>query len=643
MKMKRYLFALSVAAIAAGSCAKDADIETGTASESRMKIDAILSEQTKTVIGDTEGSTLTVMFTSNDKLLVYGQNESTIQGVPFRPVEDGKSTTKTFTTDAWPDGFTPIYAVATTSESTLNTCTEDGVIKMLVNNARQKLDWSNSYASNSTTHVGKIENGRVFLKNVCSLIGFRISGKNDITKIELRGNADEDLGGWISVDYSKIGTEEQFYTVTNGVKKITVTAADDIDNGTATGGYIPEDTDFFISLLPGTYTNGFTITMTDKDGKVAQRMIETSVTLNRSKARLLSTPVNQGLDFKTVTLPEQISFKFGTKWPFVESVVAKDSQSSGGDDYTYDYSDSESGWSGTFPFTICKGDSYSQTQQSLEFSGTNSWIRLPAIEGRILKSVTAKVRNSSNKQFNISETAGGTAMKSGSVKSGGTLTLSWSDSDTEKPQAGVSYYLNIPSSSTYCTEIIIVYGIDGGGDEYPAEFTVDVNLTSWPFTPACADAASQSEEGETYSYQFTGDIGGKSYSFPLSFGLCKGPNGNTYSITSANLLSFKRVGSAAPYEENLGYIKLPAVPGRYLKSVNLTITTTSANVYICKTADRVTEGENLVKTFKAYKTTDTSSGDLTNTDVNTSYYLYRESTTAFNLNNLKLTYATPEN
>ncbi|MGN1045965.1 MAG: hypothetical protein ACI4QG_02605, partial [Candidatus Cryptobacteroides sp.] len=465
----------------------------------------------------------------------------------------------------------------------------------------------------------------------------------DITKIEVRGNNDEDLGGWIKVDYAKIGTEEQFYEVTGGVKTITVTAADKIDNKTETGGYIPAEKDFFISILPGTYSNGFTITMTDKDGKVARRVIDSSIKLNRAKARVFSKAINQDLEFKTVEMPAQLSFAFGTKWPFAESIVAKDSQSAEGDTYTYNYSDAESGWSGTFPFTICKGDSYSQTQQSLEFSGTNSWIKLPAIEGRVLKSVTAKVRNSSNKQFNVSATAGGDAMKSGSVKSGGTLTLSWSDSDKTKPQAGVSYYLNLPTSSTYCTEITIIYGIEGSAVEYPAEFTVDVNLTSWPFTPACADAASQSEEGETYSYQFTGDIGGKSYSFPLSFGLCKGPNGNTYSITSANLLSFKRVGSAAPYEENLGYIKLPAVPGRYLKSVNLTITTTSANVYICKTADRVTEGENLVKTFKASRTTDTSSGDLTNTDVNTSYYLYRESTTAFNLNNLKLTYATPEN
>ncbi|MGN1046436.1 MAG: hypothetical protein ACI4QG_05005, partial [Candidatus Cryptobacteroides sp.] len=179
--MKRYFFAFAIAATAAVSCARDVDVETDvTSPEGLMYLEATLGEQTKTVIGAVDGTTLDVMFTSSDKLFVYGNNGSYVKGTVFRTTEEGRSQTKTFSSEDWPEGYTPIYAVATTNESTLNTCTSEGVITMTVNNARQKLDWSGSYASNSTTHVGKVgEDGKVNLKNVCSLLGFKISGKDD--------------------------------------------------------------------------------------------------------------------------------------------------------------------------------------------------------------------------------------------------------------------------------------------------------------------------------------------------------------------------------------------------------------------------------------------------------------------------------
>lgn len=651
--MKRYLLAISVAMFAAVSCSKLAVVSESDAS-GKMTIFASLNEQsplpaasyaqTKTVIGEVDGNTLRVMFTGDDNLLVYGQGESDVKSAVFTAVGDGVSESKNFSCKNWPEGYSAIYAVATKSTSSLNECTDAGVIKMLVNNSRQKLDRSDSYATNATAHVGQVLNEAVYLKNVCSLIGFRISGKNDITKIELRGNNDEDLGGWISVDYSKIDSDPAFYSVDNGVKRITVTAEESID-GVATNGCIPVDKDFYISVLPGIYANGFTIAMTDKDGKVAVRRIQSPINLNRAKVRKFSAPINDGVVFETVAMPDDLVFTFGTKWPFVESIVPKEEQSGTGDNYSYDYSDPVSGWSGYFDFVICKGTSYAQNQksQSLDFSGADSWMKLPAIEGRVLKSVVIKVRNSQNKTFDISDTSLGTAMKSGKVKDGGTLTLAWLDTDENKPVAGVSYYLNLRTSSTYCTEISVFYGLDGQQVQYPDEFTVDLNLTLWPFSPAPVEESSQTAEGEPYVYQFIGAVAGENYNFPLQFVLCKGPNNNTYSIKNS-VLSFKRVGPKDDYSENLGYIKLPAVKDHYLKSVNLTINTTSTDVVLCKTAERVTEGDNLVKQFKAYKNTDSKSGDLSGiTELNKSYYLYRLSTTAFNLINLKLTYAVQNN
>lgn len=149
--------------------------------------------------------------------------------------------------------------------------------------------------------------------------------------------------------------------------------------------------------------------------------VESAVAFNRSSVRPLILNLAKAQRVPA-GLPEEmkISLSFtGETWPFEESCIAKASQRAGGEKYTftYDYADSDPSASIELPFVISRGRYRYSTQSNyvfakpsnidnkvLIFSADSSWIKLPAIEGRRLKSVSIYHDNTySERRFRVQD------------------------------------------------------------------------------------------------------------------------------------------------------------------------------------------------------------------------------------------------
>jgi uncharacterized protein YjdB len=107
--------------------------------------------------------------------------------------------------------------------------------------------------------------------NVCGGIKFNMVS-DDITQVTFRGNNNEDLAGTVSISFVD-GLPQA--TVVNGVKEITLTPK--------TGNKFVKESDYYITLLPGTLSGGFTMTFTAEDGTVGTlNYTDASVTIKRS-------------------------------------------------------------------------------------------------------------------------------------------------------------------------------------------------------------------------------------------------------------------------------------------------------------------------------------------------------------------------
>ncbi len=107
--------------------------------------------------------------------------------------------------------------------------------------------------------------------NVCGGIKFSLS-RDDITEITFRGNNNEDIAGDISLDFVD---SKPRVTVTDGEKTITITPK--------VGSTFTADEDYYIVLLPGNLTSGFTMTFEATDGSTGTfNYTDKAVTIKRS-------------------------------------------------------------------------------------------------------------------------------------------------------------------------------------------------------------------------------------------------------------------------------------------------------------------------------------------------------------------------
>ena len=258
---KRFFILMALVALLA-SCQRELD----RAGEPEMKASVEEEPETRTSISVISSGTGTIYWSPSDKIDVFfgtkkatytSQNTSNARTATFK-TSSSISGSDLSSTNIW--GLYPSNNSSSCNGSAISTTlpsTQYGVAGTFDNGPFPAI------AHGTSTSLQ--------FYNVCGGIKFNMV-YDDIKKVTFRGNNNEDLAGKVSISLVN-GLPKA--TIVNGVKEITLTPK--------TGSTFTQGADYYITLLSGTLSNGFTMTFTTTDGSVAYfNNTEVPVTIKRS-------------------------------------------------------------------------------------------------------------------------------------------------------------------------------------------------------------------------------------------------------------------------------------------------------------------------------------------------------------------------
>ncbi len=223
-------------------------------------------QKTRTSISVDESGTGTIYWNPSDRIDVFfgtkkaqymSQNASDAIAATFK-TSDSVSSSDVSSTNIW--GLYPSNSSSSCNGSSITTTlpsTQYGV--------------PNTFDKDIFPAVARSSSTNLQFYNVCGGIKFNMA-YDDIKKVTFKGNNNENIAGTVSIKFSNGAPQA---TVTSGVKQITLTPK--------SGSTFTKDTDYYITLLPGTLSKGFTMTFTATDGTVGTlNYTDASVTIKRS-------------------------------------------------------------------------------------------------------------------------------------------------------------------------------------------------------------------------------------------------------------------------------------------------------------------------------------------------------------------------
>ena len=132
--------------------------------------------------------------------------------------------------------------------------------------------------------VARDKDGDFTFKHVGSYLGVRLKGENvSVASVSLKGNNGELLAGYPMVSYDENDTPVLTFDSNNSSEIVTLT----LDNPVALN---PDDYEvFWLTLPPVTFDEGITLTVTDTEGGIYERIISSKITMERRKFYTLSS------------------------------------------------------------------------------------------------------------------------------------------------------------------------------------------------------------------------------------------------------------------------------------------------------------------------------------------------------------------
>ena len=357
----------------------------------------------------------------------------------------------------------------------------------------------NSFASGANVSVAYSSDTALKFRNVGSLIAFRFETAEDAARTA-------------SVTFrAKTATEGEYLGIT-GAATVNIQeqqpAADSEDpvtyipvvTGNGDGDYVkliaPEggfesgtNKVYYAVIYPGNYENGFEVTFTTKDepSQTFELNNDEAVTLTRNSLLSMGAIPNP---YDTLPAEITISLDFTKDVCPLGTFPKVANQKENGDTFPYQY---EYEWNGvseteTFEFLITKGTSRSSTTTPLPTgyyqhindggkyqnkqlyvvcNSGDTKIKLPAIRGRYLKSVSMGVQNTDNRRFRLQNQAMNRYVSSSWVKATSTntadkatTTISFPSTSETFPTTtmGVGYIIQLTDKANYnITDITLVY------------------------------------------------------------------------------------------------------------------------------------------------------------------------------------------
>lgn len=253
-------FALSLVALS--SCNK-ADVETVEPQGQEVKF-KVFSEETKTYLasGITNWSNGDIIYVLDQKGKWYNSSK-----LASGTVVEAEFTFTNFPAD-------PTYALFVGNDNSGSLGIEDDKVTANLF-SEQSISNNNSFGKNANLTIGEVvkvdeTTYGASLKNVCGLLKFTVP--EGIASVEISGNNNEDLAGDIYIDYN---SGEPTWIAKAGVKTVTVVPRQSNE--------VYQKGTYYACVLPQTFEEGITVTLTDVNGYTAQTKGSNPLALGRNK------------------------------------------------------------------------------------------------------------------------------------------------------------------------------------------------------------------------------------------------------------------------------------------------------------------------------------------------------------------------
>lgn len=275
------------------------------------------SIETPTETEDTKvyaDNTLHVLWNADDRISIF--NKSTVnQEYQFLGEDGDKSGAfKKVSNDEFVTGSELSYVYAVYPHAESSKISNDGVLTLTLPAEQAYKDASFGLGAN--TMVSVTANNNLQFKNAGGYISFKLYGDNvKVSSISLKGNNGEKLAGKATVTMASGGTPS-VAMLGAATETVTLTCANPVTLGTSK----ETASDFWLVLPPTTLSNGFTVTLTDPDGKTFTKSTSASLTIRRNgltrmsalEVTMSSEPSSESITFADANLKARLVASFDT-------------------------------------------------------------------------------------------------------------------------------------------------------------------------------------------------------------------------------------------------------------------------------------------------------------------------------------------
>lgn len=261
--MKKCIWILAAAAVAAVACSKDENVTPEAARHTLKAYVEQLSGVTRTALEDVK-----VLWSTGDAVYVYSMDEDQSSKYTVTSESGGKSEAELETADT---KFESGELVAFYPFDAVSSFDADADVFNVTLPATQSYAAS-SFGAGAAPMSGYAEDaaGGLEFKNLCGVLRLNVTGSSSIVKIIVKGNSGEIISGaaTASPDYGSIN-------MTGSGTSVTL----DCGDGVALSA---EGTEFNIVLPPTTFSSGFTVRVVSTEGYMDKK-ISSSQSIGRSQ------------------------------------------------------------------------------------------------------------------------------------------------------------------------------------------------------------------------------------------------------------------------------------------------------------------------------------------------------------------------
>lgn len=243
----------------------------------------LMQEITFTASFDASSETKTILVNGREVYWLPGDRIS-ISGAPdaFTSLSDEQSANTIFSGTAFPaDEYYAIYPY----DNVFSWMETEAMVTLVEDQPAVKGTFANGV--NLSAAYTSTDDMSLIFHNIIGYIKFTVSeNSGSIKSVEVRSNGGEFLSGVFNVGFDD-ATKLPVITSTGTSQSVRLSSE-----------FVLEPGDYYIAMIPGTYTEGLTLKFTDAEGAFAEKSIDKELTLSAGKIKNIGTV--KGLVFETI-------------------------------------------------------------------------------------------------------------------------------------------------------------------------------------------------------------------------------------------------------------------------------------------------------------------------------------------------------